>query len=147
MCRCKKNSRRISNLVLKLKMLLEQVLLALNKAKVFYLAGFSLSLGKEVSTSFSRPLSLSFFVGTNSAFSISLPSTGCWLLCRRSPKQDSGREPFSAVHLSEIHKRVAEGREVGGLQWYYLPYRANFLFRPTRLKENVWNFFEIFFLV
>ena len=62
MCRCKKNSRRISNLVLKLKMLLEQVLLALNKAKVFYLAGFSLSLGKEVSTSFSRPLSLSFFV-------------------------------------------------------------------------------------
>ena len=56
------NSRRISNLVLKLKILVEQVLLALNKAKVFYLAGFSLSLGKEVSTSFSRPLSLSFFV-------------------------------------------------------------------------------------
>ena len=62
MCRCKKNSRRISNLVLKLKMLMEQVLLALNKAKVFYLAGFSLSLGKEVSTSFSKPLFLSFFV-------------------------------------------------------------------------------------
>ena len=49
MCRCKKNSRRISNLVLKLKILVDQVLLALNKAKVFYLAGFSLSLGKEVS--------------------------------------------------------------------------------------------------
>ena len=49
-------------MVLKLKILLEQVLLAMNKAKVFYLAGFSLSLGKEVSTSFSRPLSLSFFV-------------------------------------------------------------------------------------
>ena len=54
-------------MVLKLKMLLEQVLLALNKAKVFYLAGFSLSLGKEVSTSFSRPLSLSFFVSLHQA--------------------------------------------------------------------------------
>ena len=47
---------------------MEQVLLALNKAKVFYLAGFSLSLGTEVSTFFSRPLSLSFFACTLNIF-------------------------------------------------------------------------------
>ena len=55
-------------MAVKLKMLMDQVLLALNKAKVFYLAGFSLSLGKEVSTSFSRPLSLSFFICPHSIF-------------------------------------------------------------------------------
>ena len=121
-------------MVLKLKMFLEQVLLALNKAKVFYLAGFSLSLGKEVLKSFSRPLSLSFFVSLHQAVDSFVGAAQDKILVVNLSA------PFICQKFTNELLRVA--RSVDLME--PLALQGKLFISPKRLKQNVCKTFEIY---